>query len=36
MWTIKGAGHNDWPDRVEFSWWQELMNFMEGETVKKY
>jgi pimeloyl-ACP methyl ester carboxylesterase len=31
IWTIGGAGHNDWPDRVGFAWWQELMNFMEGE-----
>ena len=36
MWTIKGAGHNDWPDRVEFTWWQELAAFMEGKPAKKY
>jgi len=30
MYTIKGAGHNDWPDTVDLAWWQEIAAFMEG------
>jgi pimeloyl-ACP methyl ester carboxylesterase len=28
MWTIKGAGHNDWPDVVDRSWWKEITGFI--------
>lgn len=30
MWTIKGAGHNDWPALVDKAKWQEFMNFVSG------
>jgi len=30
MWTVPGAGHNNWPDMVELTWWQEIADFMEG------
>jgi len=30
MWTIRGAGHNDWPDMVDPAWWQDVAAFMEG------
>ena len=30
MYTIKGAGHNDWPGVVDLAWWKELMDFMQG------
>jgi uncharacterized protein len=29
MWTIRGAGHNNWPDIVDPLWWQEIAAFME-------
>jgi pimeloyl-ACP methyl ester carboxylesterase len=22
--TIKGAGHNDWPEMVDLAWWKEI------------
>jgi uncharacterized protein len=28
---IKAADHNDWPDRVDASWWQEAINRTLGE-----
>ncbi len=28
MWVIKGAGHNDWPNRVDLHWWQTIMGFV--------
>jgi pimeloyl-ACP methyl ester carboxylesterase len=28
MWTIKGAGHNDWPELVDHSWWKEITDFV--------
>jgi len=28
MWTIPRAGHNDWPDLIGPSTWEEVMNFM--------
>jgi pimeloyl-ACP methyl ester carboxylesterase len=28
MWTIPGAGHNDWPMYVSALWWKEVMGFM--------
>jgi pimeloyl-ACP methyl ester carboxylesterase len=28
MWTLPGAGHNDWPMYVNVSWWKEIMGFM--------
>lgn len=30
MWTIRGAGHNDWPDMVGPAWWKEVADFVEG------
>lgn len=30
MWTIKGAGHNDWPDRTDASLWKEITDFIAG------
>ncbi len=30
MWTIKNAGHNDWPDLVGPQWWQEMTDFVSG------
>lgn len=34
MWTIKGAGHNDWPEFVSITWWKEIMDFIGGERTK--
>jgi pimeloyl-ACP methyl ester carboxylesterase len=31
MWTIKGAGHNDWPMFIDVPKWQEFMDFVEGD-----
>ncbi len=31
MWTIKGAGHNDWPDVVDQAWWKEITDYIGGE-----
>ncbi len=28
MWTVQGAGHNDWPMRVTSRWWREIMDYM--------
>lgn len=28
LWLVKGAGHNDWLDRIEPSWWREIMEFV--------
>ncbi len=28
LWTIRGAGHNDWPGRVDQSWWREIMDYV--------
>lgn len=28
MWTIQGAGHNDWPMSTNRSWWKEIMDFV--------
>ena len=25
---LPGAGHNDWPDRIDSAWWQQAVNFM--------
>lgn len=30
MWTIRGAGHNTWPDMVDAAWWKEVADFIEG------
>jgi alpha-beta hydrolase superfamily lysophospholipase len=30
MWTLKGAGHNDWPMVVDVSKWREFMDFVGG------
>ena len=29
FYMIKGAGHNDWPERVSLGWWKEAMDLME-------
>jgi uncharacterized protein len=26
--TLHGAGHNDWPDRVDTDWWRDAMSFL--------
>jgi uncharacterized protein len=31
MWTIKDAGHNDWPGFINASWWREIMDFASGQ-----
>jgi pimeloyl-ACP methyl ester carboxylesterase len=31
MWTIKGAGHNDWPESVGPPFWKELTDFIKGK-----
>jgi uncharacterized protein len=31
MWTIRGAGHNDWPDLVDRSKWKEITDFIKGD-----
>jgi pimeloyl-ACP methyl ester carboxylesterase len=31
MWTIKGAGHNDWLEMVDHSWWKEITDFIRSE-----
>ena len=30
MYTIKGAGHNDWLEMVNPAWWKEIMEYIEG------
>lgn len=30
MYTIKGAGHNDWPGMVNPAWWQEITDYIQG------
>lgn len=30
IWTIQGAGHNDWPMSTDTSWWKEIMDFVGG------
>jgi uncharacterized protein len=29
--VLPGAGHNDWPERVDAAWWREVMRFAVGE-----
>lgn len=31
MLIIKGAGHNDWPDRVNSAWWKEITDTVQGK-----
>ena len=31
MYTIKGAGHNDWPGMVDLAWWKEITAFIQGD-----
>jgi len=31
MWVIKGAGHNDWLEMVDLSWWKEIADFISAE-----
>lgn len=28
MWIMRGAGHNDWPARVDPAWWKEIMDYV--------
>ena len=28
MWTLQGAGHNDWPEHVNSKWWKEIMAYV--------
>jgi len=30
MWTIEGAGHNDWHTHTNSSWWNEIIGFVSG------
>ena len=30
MWTIEGAGHNDWYTYTNSSWWKEITGFVSG------
>lgn len=30
MWTIKQAGHNDWPMHTDTLWWKEITDFASG------
>ncbi len=30
MWTIEGAGHNDWYTYTNSSWWEEIISFVSG------
>jgi pimeloyl-ACP methyl ester carboxylesterase len=30
LWTLDGAGHNDWPSTVDETWWREVMDFVSG------
>ena len=32
LWTFKGAGHNTLPLADELSWWQEVMQFVSGQS----
>jgi pimeloyl-ACP methyl ester carboxylesterase len=31
MYTIKGAGHNDWPGMVDLAWWKEIADYIQGD-----
>ena len=31
MWTIQGAGHNDWPMVTNMLWWKEIMDFVSSK-----
>jgi uncharacterized protein len=31
MWTVQGAGHNDWPAFTDLSWWREIMGFVSSD-----
>jgi uncharacterized protein len=28
--VLPGAGHNDWPDRVDAAWWHSAVDFLLG------
>jgi hypothetical protein len=30
--VIKASDHNDWPDRVDATWWHDAIAFALGET----
>ena len=34
MWTIEGAGHNDWYMYTNFTWWKEITGFISGDEKK--
>ena len=34
MWTIQGAGHNDWYTYVNEIWWKEIMDFVSGNNMQ--
>jgi pimeloyl-ACP methyl ester carboxylesterase len=34
-WTIKGAGHNNWPGYVTIDWWKEIAEFMSSGDLGK-
>ena len=35
MWTIKSAGHNDWPMYIKRTWWKEMMDFVSSVDTKR-
>jgi len=32
LWLLPGAGHNDWPARVDAAWWPQVVDFFLSET----
>jgi uncharacterized protein len=28
LWVFENAGHNDWPNRPDLAWWDEVMDFL--------
>lgn len=35
VWRVPGAEHNDWMDRVDATWWRELVDFLLAERTHK-
>lgn len=33
-WIFENAGHNDWPNRPELGWWDEVMDFLNQTVVR--
>jgi pimeloyl-ACP methyl ester carboxylesterase len=31
MWTVEGAGHNDWYMHTNSSWWEDIIGFVSGD-----